>query len=123
MAYSREDFLELKARQRLEIPERSQFSEADHVAAVASRLLTQDSKWNTYLERLQARVEREQEHAMACQVRLMSPLLVNHEEIMQLKVQHAGHLAGAGALEWAMQLPVEIAGADSQDEEASEGDS
>lgn len=105
MSYGIDEYQKLRARQRAEVREATRPGPEEQVAAVAAHLLTQQSEWNVYLERLQAQRDKRESQAIHCRTRIMSGLLVDHDELMQLKIQHAGHMSAVEALEWAMQVP------------------
>lgn len=76
--------------------------------AVEAQRLTGDPHWDVYLQVLQGRVDTVRKVLESHELRLADPDIVEYADIIATKAQVARSKAEIAALEFAMQVPVDL---------------
>lgn len=77
-------------------------------ASVSAEHLTGYHEWNTYLSYVQAVIEKARIYLGECDARLTNPDIVNHDQLIQIKIQRESIASMIRAWEAAISLPKEI---------------
>lgn len=77
-------------------------------ASVKAEYLTSYDEWNTFLSYVQSAIEKAKTHLATLDGMLTSPQIVNHDTLMQIKIERESVASMIRAWDAAVTLPVQI---------------